>query len=206
MTDARTDIPSFEPELEGLRVRCAEVAVGLFSNARAADREVEALFADIPPALKRPGNRAILEAWLLAELVFRARRHARAVATGELQRRERMAPARDRLWWRPLERGELLPLVKQLPAVYAEAFTLQYIDKVPLREMTRRTGASVGVLTHRIKEAANRLDALVASQMSGPRLHVDPAEPQSHSIPRHQEPALSPQRGAPRSGTGGSAA
>jgi DNA-directed RNA polymerase specialized sigma24 family protein len=205
MSDTVPHIPVATPELKGLHERCARVAAGLFGHQRAADRAIEALFAEIPPLLKHPSHRATLEAWLLAELVFRARRHARAVATGQQLRRQRIAPPHEPLWWRLHERGELLPLVRQLPAVYAEAFILQYVEKVTLREMIRRTGSSAGVVTHRVTEAVARLEVLAAGWGSGPRLHGAPGEPRSHGGAMQEEPAQAPARDASRTGSAGSA-
>jgi hypothetical protein len=205
MSDTDIQTSSSTPELKGLRDQCLRVAEGLFSHARAADRAIEALFSDIPPALKHPNHRATLEAWLLAELVFRARRHARAVAMGEQLRRERNAPPNEPAWWQLHERGELLPLLQQLPRVYAEAFTLQYIDKVPLREMMRRTGASAGVITHRVKEAVARLDALASGGASSRHLQRPPGETRSKGESMQRDPARFPTHGEARSCTCGCA-
>ena len=58
-------------------------------------------------------------------------------------------------------RGALRPLLDKLPGVYAEAFVLRYIEAVPRAEIERRTGASAGVITHRVDEASRRLNAML---------------------------------------------
>ena len=116
----------------------------------------------MPDALRHPSQRAALEAWLLSEAVRRARQLQHQLAERTKRRLERTPPP-ERPWQLLHERGELLPLLRQLPAPYAEAFSLCYIERVPLTEMMKRTGASAGVVTYRIAEAATRLDSLTAS-------------------------------------------
>jgi DNA-directed RNA polymerase specialized sigma24 family protein len=150
------------PELTRLRIQCSHVASGLFSDPEAADEAVEQMFQEIPAPLRQPSNRRVLEKWLLAEIVLRGRRHEREVAEREA-RRKRADASLDMLWRKLHWRGDLAPLLQQLPAAHAEAFTLHYIERAPLNEMMRRTGASAGVITHRIAQASERLRRLTAS-------------------------------------------
>jgi DNA-directed RNA polymerase specialized sigma24 family protein len=161
----RQPFTAAQPEsshLARLRVECSHVALGLFTDADEAEEEIEQMFGEIPATLQRPKNRASLEAWLLAEVVQRARRHARE-AVERQQRRERAEASAARVWKQLHRRGDLVPLLQQLPAVYAEVFALHYIERAPLSEMMRRTGASAGVITHRIAQASERLHALTSS-------------------------------------------
>ena len=77
--------------------------------------------------------------------------------------------AEARVWKQLHRRGDLVPLLQQLPAVYAEVFALHYIERAPLSEMMRRTGASAGVITHRIAQASERLHALPSHRTAGAR-------------------------------------
>lgn len=155
------------PEFKRLRARCAELATDLFTNPDTAAREVKAMFSEIPSELLHPIHRLKLEAWLLAEVVNRARRHEREAAERKRESLERAALSQGQRWWRLHRTGELMPLLQRLPAAYAEAFRMHYIEKVSLSEVTRRTGASAGVVTHRIAEAAARLDTLVGCMAAG---------------------------------------
>jgi DNA-directed RNA polymerase specialized sigma subunit, sigma24 homolog len=155
------------PELKQLRARCADLATDLFTNPDTAAQEVTAIFGEIPRELLHPIHRLKLEAWLLAEIVNRARRHERGAAERKRESLERAALAQRQHWWRLHRSGELMPLLQRLPAAYAEAFRMHHIEKVSLSEVTRRTGASAGVVTHRIAEAAARLDTLVGCMTAG---------------------------------------
>jgi DNA-directed RNA polymerase specialized sigma24 family protein len=161
-TDDRHDAP----ELKRLREQCAGVVSGLITDPRTADWVIDGVFSEIPHALRHPSHRPRLEAWVLAEAVSRARRLEHDLAERTKRRLERTAPSREQPWRRLHERGQLLPLLQRLPAAYAEAFSLCYIERVPLTEMVRRTGASAGIVTHRIAEAAARLDTLSVSIMA----------------------------------------
>lgn len=160
-----SEIPAKHPELERLRVHCLYVAVTLFADDEIAAQEVDATFREMPEAMRRCTDRRVVEAWLIGEVVRRARRHERDTAEGRHKRGVAIASTGlpSPLWQLMHTRGELEPLLRQLPAAQAEAFTLRYLEKATLNEMMQRTGASAGVVTHRIAEATRKLHALTDS-------------------------------------------
>jgi DNA-directed RNA polymerase specialized sigma24 family protein len=153
------------PELKRLRLRCWHVALELFDDDAAAEEAIDEIFRDTLLLRREAGNPAAVETLLLGEVVRRARQHARDTS----DRRSRHARTKTSVelplpLWRALhERGDLVPLLAQLPTTHAEAFALRYIEKATLRDMMRRTGASAGVVTHRVTQACERLLALTAS-------------------------------------------
>lgn len=145
-------------ELARLRSQCWRIGRNLFEHVEEAEAEIDAIVAEAAETFGAGGNRAVVEAWLLAEVLRRAQHQRRRC--GQHAAREARARALAQL---PPDldamhrEGRLAPLVRHLPAALAEAFTLQYFDKVPMRAMMRRTGASPGVLTDRVRRAREQL-------------------------------------------------
>ena len=160
-----SEISARRAELERLRVHCLYVAVTLFADDEIAEREVDATFREMPQTIRQCTDPRVVEAWLIGDVVRRARRHEREIADGRHKRGAAIASTNlpSPLWQLMHTRGELEPLLRQLPAAQAEAFTLRYLEKATLNEMTCRTGASAGVVTHRIAEAVRKLQALTDS-------------------------------------------
>ena len=145
-------------EMARLRAHCWLIGGSLFDDIEAAEEEIDAIVAEAAATFAPGGNRKVLEAWLLGEVVRRAqqrrqRSQKEAARVARAQALAQLPPDLEALH----RKGQLAPLVRQLPAALAEAFTLQYFEKASMRTMLQRTGASPGVLTDRVRRAREQL-------------------------------------------------
>lgn len=152
------------PELRRIRLHCWHVALELFDDDDSAEQAIDEIFRNAALLRRSVADGRGGEALLLGEVVRRARRHAREMAERRSRRvRAKTSAALPSPALQALhERGELVPLLAQLPTTHAEAFALRYLEKATLRDIMRRTGASAGVVTHRVVQACERLRALTA--------------------------------------------